>query len=111
MLFCLVPRAHYSARSERFRSCGPSKDVRPTQKFSNVRQRRPQGLESEKTRPFFRWPDFGVLERDCMDRVRPLLSMRGMLLRYSLEPRPNRRVLTTAGLVMTVSLAINGCPH
>ena len=121
MLFCLVPRPNYSARSKRFRSCGPSKDVRPTQKFSKVRQRRSQGLpafqyggailESEKTRPFFRWPDFGVLERDCMDRVRPLLSMRGMFLRYSLEPRPNRRVLATAVLVMTVGLAINGCSH
>ena len=44
MLFCFVPRPHYSARSKRFRSCGPSKDVRPTQKFSKVRQRRPQGL-------------------------------------------------------------------
>ena len=71
MLFCLVPRPHYSARSKRFRSCGPGKDVRPTQKFSKVR-RRPQGLpafqyggailESEKTSLFFRWPDFGVLE-------------------------------------------------
>lgn len=59
MLLCLVPRPHYSARSKRFRSCGPSKDVRPTHKFSNVRKRRPQGLpafqyggailESEKT--------------------------------------------------------------
>ena len=45
------------------------------------------------------------------DRVRPLLSMRGMLLRYSLEPRPYRRVPATAGLVMIVGLAINGCLH
>ena len=34
-----------------------------------------------------------------------------MLLRYSLEPRPNRRVLARAGLVMTVGLVINGCSH
>ena len=76
MLLCLVPRPHYSARSKRFRSCGPSKDLRPTHKFSNVRKRRPQRLpafqyggailESEKTRLFFSVPDFGVLERDCI---------------------------------------------
>ena len=31
--------------------------------------------------------------------------------RCSLEPRPNRPVLATAGSVMTVGLAINGCSH
>ena len=51
----------------------------------------------------------GSGDENGMDRPRPLLSMRGMFLRYSLEPRPNTRVLATAGLVMTVGLAINGC--
>ena len=46
-------------------------------------------------------------DRLCIYRVRPFLSMRGMLLRYSLEPRPNRRVFATAGSVVTVGLAIN----
>ena len=44
-------------------------------------------------------------------RVRSLLSMRGMLLGYSFEHRPNSRVLATAGSVMTIGLLINGCSH
>ena len=82
MLFCLVPRLHYSARPKRFGSCGPSEDVRPRQKSSELRQLMrqpcPQGLlafqyygaailESEKTlgtRLFLCLPDFGVRERD-----------------------------------------------
>ena len=40
--------------------------------------------------PFFRLLDFGKLEeRLCMDRVTSLLSMRGTLLGYRFEPRPN----------------------
>ena len=39
------------------------------------------------------------------------LSMRGILLRYSLEPRPNNLVIGTAGSVMTIGLSINGCSH
>ena len=34
-----------------------------------------------------------------------------MLLGYSLEPRPNSRVLATAGSVMPIDLSINGCSH
>ena len=34
-----------------------------------------------------------------------------MLLGYSFEPRPNSRVLSTAGSVMTIVLSINGCSH
>ena len=37
-----------------------------------------------------------------MNRVKSLLSMRGMLLRYSFEPRPNSLALATVGLVMTI---------
>ena len=44
-------------------------------------------------------------------RVRSLLSMRGMLLGYSFEHRPNSRVLATAGSVITIGLLINGCSH
>ena len=50
MLFCLVPRLHYSARPKRFGSCGPSEDVRLRQKSSELRQLMrqpcPQGLLS-----------------------------------------------------------------
>ena len=46
-----------------------------------------------------------------MNRVRSLLSMRGMLLEYSSEPMPNSCVLATAGLVMTISLSINRSLH
>ena len=34
-----------------------------------------------------------------------------MLLGYSFEPRPNNRVIGTAGSVMTISLSIKGCSH
>ena len=44
-------------------------------------------------------------------RVKSLLSFRGMLLEYSLEPRPNIRALGTAGSVMNIVLSINGCSH
>ena len=37
-------------------------------------------------------------ERLCMKRVRSFLSIRGMLLGYSFEPRPNSCVLAAAGL-------------
>ena len=37
--------------------------------------------------------------------------MRGMLLRYSFEPRPKGRVLVTLGSVMTIDQSINGCSH
>ena len=47
----------------------------------------------------------------CLNPVRSLLSMRGKLLGYSLEPRPERRVRGTAGSVMTVRLSVNGCSH
>ena len=40
-----------------------------------------------------------------MNRVRCMLSMRGMLL--VIEPSPYTRVLSTAGSVMTISLSIN----
>ena len=61
--------------------------------------------------PFFHLFDFSALEKDCINRVRSLLNMRGMLLRCSFEPRPNSRVLATAGSVMTIGLSINGCSH
>ena len=44
--------------------------------------------------PFFRLLDFSVLEK--VSAVRSLLSMRGMLLGYSLKPRLNIRALATA---------------
>ena len=47
----------------------------------------------------------------CVDRVRSLLSMHGMLLGYSFEPRPNHRVLATAWSLMTIGLSINRCSH
>ena len=50
-------------------------------------------------------------ERLCMNRVRSLLSMRGMLLGYSFEPRPSIRPLGIAYSVMTIGLSINGCSH
>ena len=43
-----------------------------------------------------------------MNRVRFLLSMRGILLEYSFEPRPNSRALTAASSVMTIGLLIKG---
>ena len=48
-------------------------------------------------RAFLWLAKFGVLER-----VRPLLSMRGMLRGYSLEPRSNSHALATVGSVMTI---------
>ena len=39
--------------------------------------------------------DFGVHEKDCVNQVRSLLSMRCMLLGYSFEPRPDGRALGT----------------
>ena len=52
-----------------------------------------------------------MLEKDCMNQIRSLLSMRRMLLGYSFEPRPKRRMLATAGSVMTIGLSINLCSH
>ena len=37
--------------------------------------------------------------------------MRGKLLEYSLEPRPERRARGTVGSVMTVRLSVNGFSH
>ena len=51
--------------------------------------------------PFF----WRTRERLGMNRVRSLLSTRGMLLGYSFEPRPNNRALATAGSVMTIGLS------
>ena len=50
-------------------------------------------------------------ERLYMNRLRSLLSMRGILLGYSFKPRPNSWLLATAGSVMTIGLSINGCWH
>ena len=47
----------------------------------------------------------------CVDRVRSLLSMRGILLGYSFEPTANNRVLATAWSFMTVGLSLNRCSH
>ena len=58
-------------------------------------------------KPFFRLLDFGILE----SQVRSLLSLRGMLLGYSFEPRTIIRALGTAGSVMNIVLSINGCSH
>ena len=46
-----------------------------------------------------------------MNEVRSLLSMRGMLVGYSFEPRPNSRVLATAGSVMIITLSLNGSSY
>ena len=76
-----------------------------------------QFWKSQNSRVFFTRPwasvfffclfDFIVLK----NRVRSLLSMRGMLLEYSSEPMPNSCVLATAGLVMTIGLSINRSLH
>ena len=63
---------------------------------------RPNGSGSDPAR-FWR-----SHERLC---IRSLLSMRGMLLRYSFEPRPKGRVLVTLVLVMTIDQSINGCSY
>ena len=47
----------------------------------------------------------------CLNRVRSLLGMRGMLLGYSLESRPNSRVLGTVGSAMTLGLLTNRCSY
>ena len=43
--------------------------------------------------------------------VRLLMNARGMLLEYSCQPRPNNRVLATAGLFMNMGLSIKGYSH
>ena len=50
-------------------------------------------------------------QRLCLNWVWSFLSMRGMLLGYSFEPSPYRRVLDTAGSAITIGLSINGCSH
>ena len=45
------------------------------------------------------------------NRVGSLLSMRGMLLGYNFEPRPNTRTPATTGSVMTIGLSIKRCSH
>ena len=50
-----------------------------------------------------------IQERLCRTWATSLLSMRGMLLGYSFEPRP--RALGTAGSVMTIGLSMNRCLH
>ena len=52
-----------------------------------------------------------IQERLCMNRVRSLLGMRGMLIGYSFEPRPNSCAIATACLFMTIGLSINGYSH
>ena len=39
---------------------------------------------------------------DCMNQVRSLLSMRGMLLGYGFEPRPNNHAIQRARLSASV---------
>ena len=46
-----------------------------------------------------------------MNRVKSLLSMRGMLLGYSFKPRPSSRLLDIPGSVMAIGLSINGCSY
>ena len=53
------------------------------------------------------WP----AQKDCINRVRSLLSMRCMLLGYSFEPRPNSLALGKEGSVVTIGLSINQCSH
>ena len=48
-------------------------------------------------------------ERLCINQVKTLLSVCGMLLGYNFEPRPNSCALASAGMVMTIGLSINGC--
>ena len=62
--------------------------------------------------PFFFLLNFWrTREIICLNPVRSLLSMRGKLLGYSLEPRPELRARGTAGSVMTVRLSVNGFSH
>ena len=59
--------------------------------------------------PFFCLLDFSVL---CMNRVRSLLSIRGMLPGYIFEPMQTySRVLATTGSVMIIDLSIGECSH
>ena len=48
-------------------------------------------------------------EKLCINQVKTLLSVHGMLLEYSSEHRPNSCVLASASMVMTIDLSINGC--
>ena len=43
--------------------------------------------------------------------IRSFLSMHGMLLGYSFEPRPNSRAFATEYSVKTIGLSINRCSH
>ena len=54
---------------------------------------------------------FVTRETLCIIRIRSLLSMRCMLLGYSLEPRPNSQAPATAGSVMTTGLSVNRGLH
>ena len=65
-------------------------------------------LPYQQRRTFLLLSFFCLLKKDCMNRVRSLLSMRGMLLGYNFKPRPNRCVVATVytGSVMTISLSI-----
>ena len=62
---------------------------------------------SEISRNFGRMdhPLWFIRERLCMNLVRSLLSMRGMLLGYSFQPRPNSHVLATDSSVTTIGLS------
>ena len=60
-------------------------------------------------KPLFRLLNFGVLEKDCINQVSFLLSMRFMLLRYSFEFRPNNHVLGTEDSVMIIGVSKKGC--
>ena len=53
----------------------------------------------QKCRSYFRLFGFGILEKDCMNRLRFLLSICYLLLGYSLELRPYSLVLGTAGSI------------
>ena len=46
------------------------------------------------------------LKKECMIRVRSLLSMRCLLLGYSFDLRPNSHALGTAAVVLTIGLTI-----
>ena len=48
-------------------------------------------------------------ERLCLHQIKSLLTVHWMPLAESLEPRPNRCELGTAGSVMTIGLSINEC--
>ena len=65
-------------------------------------------LPCQQRRAFLLLSFFCVFKKDCMNRVRSLLSMRGMLLGYNFKPRPNRCVVATVytGSVMTIGLSI-----